>query len=53
MPCPIITFVTSTLLPVPQVHHTLVHILFSVTFSLSLTMFELIIFEIAGILDTK
>lgn len=34
-----------------EVHHSFVQILFSATFSLSCTMFELIIFEIVGILD--
>lgn len=34
-----------------EVQHSVVQLLFSVTFSLSCTMFELIIFEIAGILD--
>ncbi|XP_049853558.1 Golgi pH regulator A isoform X1 [Schistocerca gregaria] len=36
-----------------EVHHTLVQLIFSVTFSLSCTMFELIIFEILGILDSS
>lgn len=36
-----------------EVHHLLVQLMFSVTFSLSCTMFELIIFEILGILDTS
>jgi hypothetical protein len=34
-----------------EVHHSLVQLLFSTTFSLSCTMFELIIFEIVGVLD--
>ena len=34
-----------------EVQHTLVQLLFAVTFSLSCTMFELIIFEIVDILD--
>ncbi|KAI1278375.1 Golgi pH regulator [Halotydeus destructor] len=36
-----------------EIQHSLVQLLFSITFSLSLTMFELIIFEIAGILDSS
>ncbi|RWS21346.1 hypothetical protein B4U80_01212, partial [Leptotrombidium deliense] len=36
-----------------EVHHSLVQLLFSVTFSLSCSMFELIIFEIIGFLDTS
>lgn len=36
-----------------EVHHTLVQLIFSTTFSLSCTMFELIIFEIVGVLDTS
>lgn len=34
-----------------EVQHSVVQLLFSLTFSLSCTMFELIIFEIVGILD--
>ncbi|XP_048515183.1 Golgi pH regulator isoform X3 [Athalia rosae] len=34
-----------------EVHHRLVQLIFSVTFSLSCTMFELIIFEIVDVLD--
>ncbi|TGZ53789.1 Golgi pH regulator isoform X1 [Temnothorax longispinosus] len=36
-----------------EVHHRLVQLIFSTTFSLSCTMFELIIFEIAGVLDSS
>ncbi|XP_034937165.1 Golgi pH regulator [Chelonus insularis] len=36
-----------------EVHHRLVQLIFSITFSLSCTMFELIIFEIKGILDSS
>ncbi|CAD6221352.1 GSCOCG00005161001-RA-CDS [Cotesia congregata] len=36
-----------------EVHHRLVQLIFSTTFSLSCTMFELIIFEIIGILDSS
>jgi hypothetical protein len=36
-----------------QVHHWLVLLIFSVTFALSCTMFELIIFEILGVLDSR
>ncbi|XP_071653237.1 Golgi pH regulator isoform X2 [Temnothorax longispinosus] len=36
-----------------EVHHRLVQLIFSTTFSLSCTMFELIIFEIAGVLDSR
>nr|CAD7261094.1 unnamed protein product [Timema shepardi] len=36
-----------------EVHHTLIQLIFSVTFSLSCTMFELIIFEILGVLDSR
>ncbi|XP_011633195.1 Golgi pH regulator isoform X3 [Pogonomyrmex barbatus] len=36
-----------------EVHHRLVQLIFSATFSLSCTMFELIIFEIAGVLDSS
>lgn len=36
-----------------EVHHVFVQLMFSVTFSLSCTMFELIIFEILGILDSS
>ena len=34
-----------------EVHHVAVQLVFSVTFSLSCTMFELVIFEILGVLD--
>lgn len=36
-----------------EVHHRLVQLIFSTTFSLSCTMFELIIFEIVGVLDSS
>ncbi|XP_054717798.1 Golgi pH regulator-like [Uloborus diversus] len=36
-----------------EVHHVLVQLMFSITFSLSCTMFELIIFEILGVLDSS
>jgi len=36
-----------------QVHHWVVLLVFSITFALSCSMFELIIFEIIGILDTR
>ncbi|XP_067007866.2 Golgi pH regulator isoform X2 [Anabrus simplex] len=36
-----------------EVHHRLVQLIFSITFSLSCTMFELIIFEIVGVLDSS
>ncbi|KAL7290051.1 hypothetical protein TKK_0015780 [Trichogramma kaykai] len=36
-----------------EVHHRLVQLIFSVTFSLSCTMFELIIFEIIGVLESS
>ncbi|XP_041373154.1 Golgi pH regulator-like [Gigantopelta aegis] len=36
-----------------EVHHSVVQLVFSVTFSLSCTMFELIIFEILGIMDSS
>ena len=36
-----------------EVHHHTVQLIFSVTFALSCIMFELIIFEILAILDTK
>ncbi|CAG2117221.1 unnamed protein product, partial [Medioppia subpectinata] len=36
-----------------EIHHLFVQIQFCVTFSLSCSMFELIIFEIVGILDTS
>lgn len=36
-----------------EVHHLFVQLMFSITFSLSCTMFELIIFEILGILDSR
>lgn len=36
-----------------EVRHISVQLIFSTTFSLSLTMFELIIFEIIGLLDTS
>lgn len=36
-----------------EVHHTLVQLIFSITFSLSCTMFELIIFEILGVLESS
>lgn len=36
-----------------EVHHVVVQLVFSVTFSLSCTMFELIIFEILGILEPR
>ncbi|KAF7992164.1 hypothetical protein HCN44_001489 [Aphidius gifuensis] len=36
-----------------EVHHILVQLIFSATFALSCTMFELIIFEIVGILDSS
>lgn len=34
-----------------ELHHLLVQLIFCINFSLSCTMFELIIFEIADILD--
>lgn len=36
-----------------EIRHTSVQLIFSVTFALSLTMFELIIFEILGVLDSS
>lgn len=36
-----------------EVHHLLVQLIFSITFALSCTMFELIIFEIIGYLDSR
>ncbi|XP_077984997.1 Golgi pH regulator-like [Glandiceps talaboti] len=36
-----------------EVHHTIVQLIFSLTFALSCTMFELIIFEILGILNSN
>lgn len=36
-----------------EVHHHTVQLIFSVTFALSCIMFELIIFEILGILDAR
>ncbi|XP_059484562.1 Golgi pH regulator isoform X1 [Neocloeon triangulifer] len=36
-----------------EVHHALVQLIFSATFSLSCTLFELIIFEIIGFLDQR
>lgn len=36
-----------------EVHRRLVQILFSITFALSCTMFELIIFEIIGFLEPR
>ncbi|GLH11508.1 hypothetical protein R5R35_012040 [Gryllus longicercus] len=36
-----------------EVHHRLVQLIFSITFSLSCTMFELIIFEILRVLDSS
>ncbi|XP_076751834.1 golgi pH regulator isoform X1 [Xylocopa sonorina] len=36
-----------------EVHHRLVQLIFSTTFALSCTMFELIIFEIIGVLDSS
>lgn len=36
-----------------EVHHRLVQLIFSITFSLSCTMFELIIFEIVSVLDAS
>ncbi|CAL7946531.1 unnamed protein product [Xylocopa violacea] len=36
-----------------EVHHRLVQLIFSTTFALSCTMFELIIFEIVGVLDSS
>ncbi|XP_071957924.1 Golgi pH regulator-like [Antedon mediterranea] len=36
-----------------EVHHNLVQLIFSVTFALSCTMFELIIFEIIGFLNSS
>ncbi|KAL3886675.1 hypothetical protein ACJMK2_026655 [Sinanodonta woodiana] len=36
-----------------EVHHSVVLLVFSVTFSVSCNMFELIIFEILGIMDTS
>ncbi|XP_008479018.1 Golgi pH regulator-like, partial [Diaphorina citri] len=36
-----------------EVHHRLVQLIFSINFSLSCTMFELIIFEILNILDSS
>ena len=36
-----------------EVHHKVVLLVFSVTFALSCLMFELIIFEILGFMDTR
>ncbi|XP_014287476.1 Golgi pH regulator isoform X1 [Halyomorpha halys] len=36
-----------------EIHHRLIQLIFASTFSLSCTMFELIIFEIIGILDSR
>lgn len=36
-----------------EIRHTFVQLVFSITFALSLTMFELIIFEIIGFLDSS
>lgn len=36
-----------------EIRHISVQLIFSVTFALSLTMFELIIFEILGVLDSS
>lgn len=36
-----------------EVHHTIIQLIFSITFALSCTMFELIIFEIIGYLDVS
>lgn len=36
-----------------EVRHVSVQLIFSITFALSLTMFELIIFEIVGLLDSS
>lgn len=36
-----------------EVRNVLVQLMFSVTFSLSLTMFELIIFEIVGLMESS
>ncbi|XP_037072251.1 Golgi pH regulator-like [Pollicipes pollicipes] len=36
-----------------EIHHVLVQLIFSITFALSCTMFELIIFEILGFLDSS
>ena len=36
-----------------EIRNILVQLIFSLTFALSLTMFELIIFEIAGILESS
>jgi hypothetical protein len=36
-----------------QVHHWVVLLIFSITFALSCAMFELIIFEIIGVLDAR
>ncbi|XP_063223274.1 Golgi pH regulator isoform X2 [Bacillus rossius redtenbacheri] len=44
-------FFTKKLFRDYEVHHMLIQIIFSATFTLSCTMFELIIFEIIGFLD--
>ncbi|XP_043195170.1 Golgi pH regulator-like [Amphibalanus amphitrite] len=36
-----------------EIHHVLVQLIFAITFALSCTMFELIIFEILGFLDSR
>jgi hypothetical protein len=36
-----------------EVHHTLIQLIFSTTFALSCTLFELIIFEIVGVMDSE
>nr|CAG4643988.1 EOG090X06XN [Lepidurus arcticus] len=36
-----------------EVHHRIVQLIFSITFALSCTMFELIIFEILGVLESN
>lgn len=36
-----------------EVHNTLVQLIFSATFAMSCTLFELIIFEILGVMDLE
>lgn len=36
-----------------EIKHISIQLIFSITFSLSLTLFELIIFEIAGVLESS
>lgn len=51
--CGGIVFFVKQLFKNYEIKHVSIQLIFSVTFALSLTLFELIIFEIAGVLESS